>query len=281
MKVMVIVKATPGSEAGQMPDQALLTAMGNFNSELVNAGLMLTGEGLKPSREGVRIHFSGAERRISHGPFGPPSEQVAGYWIWQVRSLDEAIDWVKKCPNPMAEDSEIEIRPLFEAEDFAAEDPTGEIRQQEMQLRQSVAMQQSRLNTYLFFDGCCNEALAFYQQRLGAQVSLRMRFRDSPEPLPEDMLQPGFEDKIMHCEFSIGDMVVMASDGCSDTQTFSGFSLALTVPTAEDAHRTFQALSENGRVDMPLAETFWSPLFGQVTDQFGVSWMIMMPEQSA
>ncbi|MEJ2766009.1 VOC family protein [Photobacterium sp. MCCC 1A19761] len=277
MKVMVIVKATPGSEAGQMPDQALLTAMGNFNSDLVNAGLMLSGEGLKPSREGVRIHFSGAERRINHGPFGPPSEQVAGYWIWQVRSLEEAIDWVKKCPNPMAEYSEIEIRPLFEAEDFAAEDPTGEIRQQEAQLRQSVAMQQSRLNTYLFFGGRCDEALAFYQQHLGAQVSLRMRFSESPDPLPEGMLQPGFEEKIMHCEFSIGDMVVMASDGCSDAQTFTGFSLALTVPTAEDAHRTFQALSENGRVDMPLAETFWSPLYGQVTDKFGISWMIMVP----
>ena len=121
MKVMVMVKATASSEAGIMPGPALLAAMDRFNKELVKAGVMLAGEGLHPSRRGKRVRFSGEKRTVIDGPFTETKELVAGFWLWQVRSIEEAVEWVKRCPNPMPEESEIEIRPLFEAADFAAE----------------------------------------------------------------------------------------------------------------------------------------------------------------
>ena len=134
MLCMVIVKATNDSEAGALPDKKLLTEMGQFNEELVKAGVMLAGEGLHPSSKGVRVRFSGDKRTVIEGPFTETKELIAGYWLWQVRSMDEAIEWVKRCPNPMRTDSEIEIRPVFEAEDFGAEF-TPELRAQEELLR--------------------------------------------------------------------------------------------------------------------------------------------------
>ena len=137
MKVMVMVKATTDSEAGAMPSTELLEAMGKFNEELVNAGVMLAGEGLHPSARGVRIAFDGPQRRVIDGPFAETRELVAGFWLWQVRSLDEAVEWAKRCPNPMPGPSELEIRPIFEAEDFGAEF-TPELRAQEEALRQRL-----------------------------------------------------------------------------------------------------------------------------------------------
>ena len=130
MKVMVIVKATKASEAGQMPSQQLLTDMGNFNEELVKAGLLLAGDGLHPSKKGARVRFSGKDRLVIDGPFAETKELIAGYWLWKVASLQEAIDWVKRCPNPHDEECEIEIRPVFEAVDFG-EALTPELRAQE------------------------------------------------------------------------------------------------------------------------------------------------------
>jgi len=118
MKVIVLVKATKDSEAGVMPTQTLLAEMGKFNEELVKAGIMLAGEGLRPSAQGKRVRFSGRNRSVLDGPFTETKELVAGFWIWQVRSIEEAVEWVKRCPNPMPGDSEIEIRPVFEMEDF-------------------------------------------------------------------------------------------------------------------------------------------------------------------
>src|SRR3954466_8454787 len=118
MRFMVMVKATEESEAGQMPSQELLAAMGRYNEELVKAGVMVAGEGLHPSAKGVRVRFDGADRRVIDGPFAETKELVAGFWIFQVKSLEEAIEWVKRCPNPMQSESDIEIRQIFEAEDF-------------------------------------------------------------------------------------------------------------------------------------------------------------------
>ena len=134
MRVMVMVKATSESEAGKMPGTELLAAMGRFNEELVQAGVMLEGEGLHPSSRGKRVRFSGRERTVIDGPFAQTNELVAGFWLWQVKSMDEAVEWVRRCPNPMEGDSEIEIRPLFELEDFGAE-LTPELRAQEERLR--------------------------------------------------------------------------------------------------------------------------------------------------
>jgi hypothetical protein len=135
---MVIVKATKESEAGVLPEEKLLTEMGQFNEELVKAGIMQAGEGLHPSSKGVRVHFSGTSRSVVNGPFSATSELIAGFWLWKVKSMDEAIDWVKRCPNPSGETGEIEIRPLFETEDFG-DQLTPELRQQEERLRAEMA----------------------------------------------------------------------------------------------------------------------------------------------
>jgi hypothetical protein len=137
MRVMVMVKATRQSEAGEMPGTELLAAMGSFNEELVKAGVMLAGEGLHPSARGKRVRFSGRQRSVIDGPFAQTNELVAGFWLWQVKSMEEAVEWVRRCPNPMQGDSEIEIRPVFGAEDFGAEF-TPELRAQEDRLRAEV-----------------------------------------------------------------------------------------------------------------------------------------------
>ncbi len=134
MRVMVIVKATKDSEAGVMPSQQLLTEMGKYNEELVKAGVLLAADGLHPSSKGVRVRFSGPKRTVIDGPFAETKELVAGYWIWQVKSMDEAIEWLKRCPNPHNEEGEIEIRPVFEAEDFGAAF-TPELREQEARIQ--------------------------------------------------------------------------------------------------------------------------------------------------
>jgi hypothetical protein len=138
MRVMVIVKATKDSEAGVLPSKELLEAMGKYNEELVKAGIMLAGEGLKPSSQGKRVRFSGTKRTVLDGPFAETKEMIAGYWIWQVRSMEEAVEWLKRCPNPMPGESDVEIRPVYEAADFG-ENFTPELREQEDRLREKIA----------------------------------------------------------------------------------------------------------------------------------------------
>jgi hypothetical protein len=138
MRFMIIVKATADSEAGVMPSKDLLAAMGAYNEELVKAGVMKAGEGLHPSRKGARVRFSGAKRTVVDGPFAETKELIAGFWLWECKSMQEAIEWVKRCPNPMPGDSEIEIRQVFEADDFGAEF-TPELREQEERLRAQIA----------------------------------------------------------------------------------------------------------------------------------------------
>ena len=142
MRVMVIVKATKNSEAGLMPSEQLLADMGKFNEELVKAGIMLAGEGLHPSSRGKRIRFEGTQRTVIDGPFAETKELVAGFWLWQVKSIEEAVEWVRRCPDPMpGEESEIEIRPVFEAEDFG-EAFSPDLRAQEERLRAEIERQQ-------------------------------------------------------------------------------------------------------------------------------------------
>jgi hypothetical protein len=143
MRVMVIVKATKDSEAGVMPSTKLLEDMGKFNEQLVKAGIMLAGDGLKPSSKGKRVKFSGDKRSVVDGPFAETKELIAGFWIWQVRSMEEAVEWVRRCPNPMEGESEIEIRPVFEAEDFG-ESFTPELREQEERLAAELKRQQKK-----------------------------------------------------------------------------------------------------------------------------------------
>ena len=141
MRVMVMIKADADSEAGIMPSTELLTAMGNYNEELVNAGIMLSGEGLQPSSKGAKVHFSGDQRTVVDGPFTEAKEMIAGFWIWQVDSMEQAIEWVKRCPNPMGVESDIEVRQIFETEDFSAE-MTPELQTQEARLRDQIEKNQ-------------------------------------------------------------------------------------------------------------------------------------------
>lgn len=133
MRVMVLIKADPDTEASVMPSQQLLTEMGEFNEKLVKAGVMLAGEGLHPSSKGKRVHFSGSKRTVVDGPFIETKELIAGFWLWQVKSMEEAVEWIKHCPNPTGAESQIELRPVFEAEDFANMTPA--LREQEERLR--------------------------------------------------------------------------------------------------------------------------------------------------
>lgn len=137
MRFMVIIKANKDTEAGVMPSKELLEAMGKYNEELVKAGVMLAGEGLHPSSKGMRVRFSGEKRTVIDGPFAETKELIAGFWLWQVKSKEEAIKWIKRCPNPTGEETEIEIRQVFEAEDFGAEF-TPELREQEERLREEI-----------------------------------------------------------------------------------------------------------------------------------------------
>jgi len=135
----------------------------------------------------------------------------------------------------------------------------------------------AQVQPYLFFGGRCEEALSFYQTVLGAEILMSMRFDESPQPLPPGVLQPGFESKVMHSSFRIGQTIVMASDGCDDKSRFSGFSLALSVQDDVEANRVFNALSDGGQITMPLGKTFWSPCYGMLIDRFGIGWMVMVP----
>lgn len=138
MRVMVIVKASKESEAGVLPDQEMLAQMGKYNEQLVKAGIMLAGDGLHPTSKGKRVRFSGTKRTVMDGPFSETKELIAGYWIWQVRSMDEAVEWLKRCPNPHSSETEVEIRPVFEAADFG-EEFTPELRERDQRLREQIA----------------------------------------------------------------------------------------------------------------------------------------------
>lgn len=159
----------------------------------------------------------------------------------------------------------------------AGDDKRSVVREFPGESSEEIRMASIAIQPYLVFGGRCDEALAFYQKSLGATIDMVMRFDESPVPTPPGILQPGFEKKVMHTTFRVGNAVVMATDGCDDKATFSGFSLALSYTTEEEVKKAFDALSEGGKVGMPLCQTFWSPLFGMVTDKFGVGWMVSVP----
>lgn len=144
-----------------------------------------------------------------------------------------------------------------------------------------MKMHETLIQPYLFMGGRCEEAIDLYRQTLGAQVEILMRYKDSPEPPPPGMLQPGFENKVMHATLRIGEAVLMVSDGCDDQSRFEGFRLSLSLATEAEAQRAFEGLSEGGQIQMPLTKTFWSPCFGMLTDRFGVGWMVAVAAESA
>jgi PhnB protein len=290
MRFMAIVKASKDSEAGVMPGTDGLAAMGKYNEELVKAGVMLAADGLHPSSKGLRIRFSGKQRTVIDGPFAETKELIAGFWLWQVRSREEAIEWLKRAPFDGG--AEVELRPVFEADDFGAaltpEHASTWSRwrsEQEERLRAQAAARQTvqpgtpmPVQPYLNFEGRCEEALNYYRKALGAEVKILLRYADGPPPSSEGrsgMLPPGSEKKVMHAEFRIGGTTLMASDGfCGGKPSFQGFSISLAPPNDGEAKRLFGALADGGEVRQPLIETFFASSFGMVADRFGLGWMV-------
>ena len=272
MRFMILIKADKNSEAGVMPDTQLLEAMGQFNEELVKAGVMQAGEGLQPSSKGARVRFQGRERSVVNGPFAGDKGLVAGFWIWKLDSLDEAIAWVKRCPSPMGESSEIEIRQVFEAEDFGAEF-TPELREQEDRLRAQIdAKQAGTVNPvpaatgstpYLVVKGA-KEAIAWYQKVFGAQVVMQM---DAPD------------HKLMHAELKVGSAQFMLTEERPEHQALSPLTLggssssALLYVSDTDAI-VKQAVASGARITMPVADQFWGDRSGHLVDPFGHQWFI-------
>ena len=272
MRVMVMIRADRDTEAGKMPSEKLLADMGKFNEELVNAGIMQAGEGLHPSAKGARVRFEGDRRTVTDGPFAETKELIAGFWIWKVKSMQEAIEWVKRCPNPLEGASEIEIRPVFEAEDFGAEF-TPELREQEERLRAQIAgqAQAGTVNPvpdpqgaipYLVIKGA-GDAIAFYQRVFDAQVAARL---DMP-------------DGVMHAELKVGPSRFMLTEERAQHGELGpigrGGSSSYAVLFVPDADATVaRAVAAGAKPGMPVTDQFWGDRSGTITDPFGHRWFI-------
>ena len=274
MRFMVIVKATKDSEAGVMPTEQLMTEMGNYNEELVKAGVMLAGEGLHPSRKGARVRFSGSKRSVVDGPFAETKELIAGYWLWQVKSKEEAIEWVKRCPNPMDGESEVEIRQVFEAEDFGAEF-TPELREQEDRLRAQIASQTAAgakvepvpvprgATPYLIIKGAA-DAIAYYKKVFGAELVVRF---DAPD------------GGVMHAEMLVGPARFMLTEeraeyGARSPLTIGGSASTAVVHVPDVDAVVASAVASGAKITMPLANQFWGDRSASLVDPFGHNWMV-------
>lgn len=273
MRFMVLIKADKDSEAGVMPSEALLAEMGAFNEALVKAGVMQAGEGLHPSSKGARIRFKGRERTVVDGPFAETKELIAGFWIWKVKDRAEAIEWVKRCPNPMPGESEIELRQVFEADDFGAEF-TPELRAQEDRLRAEIEAQQqapavppvppaSGATPYLVVKGA-KDAIGWYQRIFGAQLVFKL---DAPD------------GAVMHSELTVGPARFMLTEervewGSRSPLTIGGSATTtiVYVPDADAVHAA--AIAAGATAGMPMGDQFWGDRSGSLTDPFGHQWFI-------
>jgi uncharacterized glyoxalase superfamily protein PhnB len=277
MRFMILIKANRSTEAGDMPSEQLLTEMGRFNEDLQKAGVLVSGEGLQPSSKGARVRFSGKQRTVVDGPFTETKELIAGFWIWQVKSKAEAIEWVKRCPNPTGEESEIEIRQVFELDDFGPE-LTPELRAQEERVFAEAAKAQAQgakagavppvpeprgAIPYLIVKGA-SDAIGFYQRVFGAEVVMRL---DAPDGL------------LMHAELKVGPAHFMLTEERPQHQALSPASLGGTgsqaviyVPDADAV--VDRAVKAGATLTMPVADQFWGDRSGCINDPFGHAWFV-------
>lgn len=275
MRFMVLIKATAETEAGQMPSEQLLAEMGRFNDELVRAGVMQAGEGLHPSSRGARVLFDGERRTVIDGPFTETPSLIAGYWIWQVGSRAEALAWARRIPNPTGVRGEVELRPIFEAEDFG-EALTPALRAQEDRQRAALAAQGGAqggalspvppargATPYLVVRGA-GDAIAWYQRALGASAGVRL---DAPD------------GSVVHAELAVGEAQFMLSEerpeyGSKGPLTLGGtpVTLVVYVPDADAAFAA--ALAAGATPVMPVADQFWGDRAGCFTDPFGHAWFV-------
>jgi uncharacterized glyoxalase superfamily protein PhnB len=271
MKCMIIRRADPDTEAGKMPSQELLAAMGRFNERLVDAGVFRDGTGLKPSSQAVRVSFGDGEPVVTDGPFVETRELIAGFTMIETDNFEQALDWVKQWPVEDAErgDLELEVRPVYTLEDF----PNGEGLDVHQELAQRLSRQPTAIVPYLpFGGGRCREAFEFYAESLGGNVEQMLAWGDMPmpEPMPEER-----RAHLAHASLKIGELTLAGVDVSDDEAALnSGGNVILNFATPEQTRAAFAALSAGGNVRMEPTGTFWSSCFAVLTDRFGVHWTL-------
>lgn len=265
MKFMIIRKADSSTEAGIMPSQELLSAMGDYNAAMAEAGVLVTGEGLKPSDKASRISFSNGQPVVTDGPFTETREIIAGYTMIQTTTRDEALEWVKRWPE---DDVELELREVFELSDFEP----GDGLQKHVDLTEKLKKRPNTVCNYLLFNGNCREAFEFYADLLGGDIVMSLTGAESPI---KDEISDLMQDKVMHVCLSIGNWLLMGSDCPPELfEKPQGFHVQIGIDDPLQAEHTFQRLAEGGTVLMPFEKTFWAEKFGMVVDRFGTPWMI-------
>lgn len=269
MKFLIIRRADADTEAGVMPEDSLLMAMGKYNQEMVNAGVFLDGTGLQPSDKGARIEFAGGVPTVTDGPFAETKELIAGFSVIEVASKEEALSWATKWPAQDAGGAaRLELRQLFEMEDFEQ----GEGIAVHEKVADQLARRPVSMSTYLSFNGDCAQAMHLYADVLGGHVDVMMTFDQSPakEHVPAE-----WQEKIMHSQLSVGKWTLMGTDAPPDMYNKpQGLNVQMDVDSIENAERIFARLAEKGTVVMPMEQTFWAERFGALVDRFGIPWMI-------
>lgn len=267
MRFMLMRKADADTEAEVMPSEPSLQAMADFNQRLLEAGVLIGGHGLRPSREGFRIDFSNGEPEVKAGPFEDQGELLAGYTMLEVQSPEEAIAWAVQWPREDGP-ARLELRRLFELEDFAA----GPAIDQHRAMGSELKRLPTGMSVYLWFSGNCREAMRFYQEVLGAGKLELMTYGDHPEGASMPGCSP---DQVMHASINLGGQFLMGSDvPAKSFRAPQGVDIHLEYRDPDRAEAVFDRLCEGGSMKMPFVQTFWAYRFGALTDRFGHGWMI-------
>ncbi len=274
MRFVILRKADPDTEAGVMPVEGLVEAMGRYNEMLVDQGVMLSGAGLRPSADGARVTFTGGEPVVVDGPFTETKELLAGFTMIEADSLAAAVEWAKQWPAvDGGGEFTLEVRPLYEIDDVA----TGDGAALHHDLARRIARQPALMNAYVVFGGNCREAFEEYADCLGGKIEMVMTHGESPmaKDMPHDM-----HDKVLHAQIQVGNWVLMGSDMAADCYTApQGFSVQLSISDSVQAESTFARLARGGTIQMPFGPTFWAHRFGMLVDRFGIPWMINCDNQ--
>ena len=263
MRYMLMRKADAATEAGDPPDEGVLAAMADYNRRLAEAGVFVSGEGLRPSREGCRIERRNGEVLVTDGPFAETKELLAGFTVLETDSLESAIEWARQWPREDG-DVTLELRRYFSLEDFAPGPGLDKHRR--------LARLPSELNVHLCFSGNCREAMTFYAEVTGGRLESLVRFGETPAA---DEVPPAWHDGIIHASLNLRGRRLMGADMIGECyEAPQGARVALEYEEEAEAERVFRRLAEGGRVTMPFEPTFWAQRFGMLTDRFGVHWMI-------
>ncbi len=265
MRFMLIRKADPQTEQGVLPSQELLAAMADYNARMVEAGVFVDGNGLRPSTEGARVEFHNGEPVVIDGPFAETKELLAGYSVLEVDSLAEAIAWAKQWPTLDSNgNARLELRPYFSLADF---EPGQGLAQ-----HQQLAKVPDGMNVHLAFAGNCREAMAFYAEVTGGELEQILTYGETPAAAD---VPASLHDRIIHASLNLRGRKLMGADmQLEDYEPPRGMQVQLDYKDPEQAARTFDALAAGGKIFMPLAQTFFAYRFGMLTDRFGINWMI-------